>query len=110
MDIRRFREAALKLELYARSIVNLYHNKTWCQTRIYHARYQFSKDFGLLSLLLEIDYFKLTESFSGRKCLTMATQQLAKAPEPLNLEDRTHRGEYWKQFRRDWTYVLRNSL
>lgn len=34
----------------------------------------------------------------------MATQQLAKAPEPLNLEDRTHREEYWKQFRRDWTY------
>ena len=38
----------------------------------------------------------------------MATQQLVKAPEPLNLEDQTHRGEYWKQFRRDW--ILRNSL
>ena len=34
----------------------------------------------------------------------MATRQLAKPPEPLNLEDQTHRGEYWKQFRRDWTY------
>ena len=34
----------------------------------------------------------------------MATQQLAKAPEPLNLKDQTHRGKHWKQFRRDWTY------
>jgi len=34
----------------------------------------------------------------------MATQQLGKAPEPLNLEDQMHRGEHWKQFKRDWTY------
>ena len=29
---------------------------------------------------------------------------LAEPPEPLNLEDRSHRGENWKQFKRDWTY------
>ena len=29
---------------------------------------------------------------------------LAKPPELLNLEDRTHRGENWKQFKCDWTY------
>ena len=34
----------------------------------------------------------------------MATQQLAKPPEPLNIEDPTHRGEQWKQFNIDWTY------
>ena len=34
----------------------------------------------------------------------MATQQLAKPPEPLNIKDPTHRGGQWKQFKRDWTY------
>ena len=34
----------------------------------------------------------------------MAMHSLAKPPEPLNLEDRTYRGENWKQFKRDWTY------
>ena len=34
----------------------------------------------------------------------MVTQSLAKPPEPLNLKDRTHRGENWKQFKRGWTY------
>ena len=29
---------------------------------------------------------------------------LAKPPEALNLEDRTHQGKNWKQFKRDWTY------
>ena len=34
----------------------------------------------------------------------MAVVPLAKAPEPLNLVDTTHRGDNWKQFKRDWTY------
>ena len=34
----------------------------------------------------------------------MAVSMLAKPPEPLNLEHRTHRGENWKQFKYDWTY------
>ena len=34
--------------------------------------------------------------------MTMST--LAKPPDPLNLEDRTHRGENWKCFKRDWSY------
>jgi len=34
----------------------------------------------------------------------MAMSTLAKPPEPLNLEDRTHRGENWKRFKRDWSY------
>ena len=32
---------------------------------------------------------------------------LAKPPEPLNLEDRTHRGENWRRFKRDWFYYER---
>ena len=35
---------------------------------------------------------------------TMATQQFEKPPEPLNIKDPIHRGEQWKQFKRDWTY------
>jgi len=31
-------------------------------------------------------------------------RSVAKAPEPLNLEDRTRRGDNWKQFKRDWLY------
>ena len=34
----------------------------------------------------------------------MASQPLAKPPEPLCLEDRTRRGDNWKQFKRDWIY------
>ena len=34
----------------------------------------------------------------------MAMSTLAKPPEPLNLEDRTHRGDNWKRFKRDWSY------
>ena len=34
----------------------------------------------------------------------MASQPLAKPPEPLSLEDRTRQGDKWKQFKRDWTY------
>ena len=34
----------------------------------------------------------------------MAISMLAKPPEPLNLEDRTLRGENREQFKRDWTY------
>ena len=34
----------------------------------------------------------------------MAMSTLAKPPDPLNLEDRTHRGENWKRFKRDWSY------
>ena len=34
----------------------------------------------------------------------MASQPLAKPPKPLSLEDRTRRGDKWKQFKRDWTY------
>ena len=34
----------------------------------------------------------------------MASQPLAKPPEPLSLEDRMRRGDKWKQFKRDWTY------
>ena len=34
----------------------------------------------------------------------MVTSNLAKFPEPLNLEDRTHRGENWKHFKRGWSY------
>jgi len=34
----------------------------------------------------------------------MATSNLANLPEPLNLEDRTHRGDNWKRFKRDWSY------
>ena len=32
---------------------------------------------------------------------------LAKPPDPLNLEDRTHRGNNWRQFKCDWTYYER---
>ena len=28
--------------------------------------------------------------------------RMAKPPEPLNLEDRAHRGEHWRRFARDW--------
>ena len=31
-------------------------------------------------------------------------RSVAKPPEPLNLEDRTRRGDNWKQFKRDWLY------
>lgn len=34
----------------------------------------------------------------------MATSMLVKPPEPLNLEERTHRGENWKRFKWDWSY------
>ena len=34
----------------------------------------------------------------------MAAAPLAKPPDPLNLNDTTHRGDNWKQFKRDWTY------
>ena len=34
----------------------------------------------------------------------MAAITLAKPPEPLSLEDASHRGEKWKQFKCDWTY------
>ena len=37
----------------------------------------------------------------------MAMSILAKPPEPLNLEDRTHRGENWRRFKRDWFYYER---
>lgn len=37
----------------------------------------------------------------------MAMLTLAKSPDPLNLEDRTHRGDNWRQFKRDWTYYER---
>ena len=37
----------------------------------------------------------------------MAMSTLAKPPEPLNLEDRTHRGENWRRFKRDWFYYER---
>ena len=40
----------------------------------------------------------------------VATHSLAKPPEPLNLEDRTHRGENWKQFKRDWTYEVATKI
>ena len=29
-------------------------------------------------------------------------QNYARPPEPLLLEDRLHRGQNWKKFRRDW--------
>ena len=29
---------------------------------------------------------------------------IARPPEPLNLEDRAHRGENWKNFKREWPY------
>ena len=34
----------------------------------------------------------------------MTAMPSAKPPEPLNLEDTAHRGDNWKQFKRDWTY------
>ena len=34
----------------------------------------------------------------------MASQTLAKPPEPLNLEDTTRQGNHWRQFKRNWTY------
>jgi len=34
----------------------------------------------------------------------MAAMTLAKPPEPLSLEDTTHRREKQKQFKCDWTY------
>ena len=34
----------------------------------------------------------------------MASNNFAKPPEPLNLEDRAHRGENWKNFKREWSY------
>ena len=34
----------------------------------------------------------------------MATQPLANPPDSLSLEDRTRRGDNWKQFKREWTY------
>ena len=39
----------------------------------------------------------------------MAAAPLAKPPEPLNLDDTTHRGDNWKQFKCDWTYYERAS-
>jgi len=37
----------------------------------------------------------------------MTIPSLAKPPEPLNLKDRTHQGENWKQFRCYWIYYER---
>ena len=34
----------------------------------------------------------------------MVMSMLAKPPDPLNLEDRTHHGENWKCFKQDWSY------
>ena len=34
----------------------------------------------------------------------MASNNFAKPPEPLNLEDRAHRGENWKNFKQEWSY------
>ena len=34
----------------------------------------------------------------------MAMPVLAKPPKSLNLEDCSHRGENWKQFKRNWIY------
>ena len=39
----------------------------------------------------------------GVRC-GMASNNFAKPPEPLNLEDRAHRGENWKNFKREWSY------
>ena len=30
-------------------------------------------------------------------------ERMAKPPDPLNLEDLTHRGENWRRFAQDWT-------
>ena len=45
-----------------------------------------------------------TQEVSEDHAENMAAMTLAKPPEPLSLEDTTHRGEKWKQFKRDWTY------
>ena len=34
----------------------------------------------------------------------MASNNFGKPPEPLNLEDRAHRGENWTIFKREWSY------
>ena len=34
----------------------------------------------------------------------MTSSNIARPPEPLNLEDRAHRGENWKNFKREWSY------
>ena len=34
----------------------------------------------------------------------LASNSFGKPPEPLNLEDRAHRGENWKNFKREWSY------
>jgi hypothetical protein len=34
----------------------------------------------------------------------MASNSIGKPPEPLNLEDRAHHGENWKNFKREWLY------
>ena len=34
----------------------------------------------------------------------MASNSIGKPPEPLNLEDRAHHGENWKNFKREWSY------
>ncbi len=34
----------------------------------------------------------------------MASHSIGRLPEPLNLEDRAHRGENWKNFKREWSY------
>ena len=34
----------------------------------------------------------------------MASNNFVKPPEPLNLEDRAHRGENWKNFKREMSY------
>ena len=34
----------------------------------------------------------------------MASINFGKPPEPLNLEDRVHSGENWKNFKREWSY------
>ena len=34
----------------------------------------------------------------------MTQRIIAKPPEPLNLEDKSHRGENWRQFKRDWHF------
>ena len=34
----------------------------------------------------------------------MASNNFVKPPEPLHLEDRAHRGNNWKNFKREWPY------
>ena len=39
----------------------------------------------------------------------MVMSTLAKPPDLLNLKDRTHQGDNWWQFKRDWTYYKRST-